>query len=231
MEEGALFLIGTALWLGILTSISPCPLATNIAAISFIARDVGSTSRVLLNGVFYTFGRTLAYVLLGIVIVGSLLSVMETAQFLQVQMNKILGPALIVIGIFLLGFIRLPGLDLHLAERFGSRVGGVKLVGPVLLGVLFALSFCPVSAGLFFGSLIPLSLGAGSTLLLPTLFGIGTAVPVLAFAVLVALGAKSAARAFGKLRAFETWARRVTGVVFILAGAYLSAVYLFGWWV
>jgi cytochrome c-type biogenesis protein len=230
MEEGALFLFGTALWLGMLTSISPCPLATNIAAISFIARDVGS-SRVLLNGVFYTFGRTLVYVLLGVVIVGSLLSIMDTAQFLQVQMNKILGPVLIVIGIFLLGFIRLPGLDLHLAERFGKRVGGVKLVGPVLLGVLFALSFCPVSAGLFFGSLIPLSLGAGSTLFLPTLFGIGTAVPVLAFAVLIALGAKSAARAFGKLRTFETWARRVTGVVFILAGAYLSAVYLFGWWV
>lgn len=231
MEEGALFLIGTALWLGILTSISPCPLATNVAAISFIARDVGSTSRVVMNGVFYTLGRTLVYVLLGVVIVTSLLSVMETAQFLQVRMNQILGPLLILIGIFLLGFVRLPGLDLRLAERFGNRVGGIKGVGPVLLGALFALSFCPVSAGLFFGSLIPLSLGAGSTLLLPTLFGIGTAVPVLLFAGLVALGAKSVARAFGKLRAFETWARRVTGVVFILAGAYLSAVYLFGWWI
>ena len=231
MEEGALFLIGTALWLGILTSISPCPLATNVAAISFIARDVGSTSRVVMNGVFYTLGRTLVYVLLGVVIVTSLLSVMETAQFLQVRMNQILGPLLILIGIFLLGFVRLPGLDLRLAERFGNRVGGIKGVGPVLLGALFALSFCPVSAGLFFGSLIPLSLGAGSTLLLPTLFGIGTAVPVLLFAGLVALGAKSVARAFGKLRAFETWARRVPGVVFILAGAYLSAVYLFGWWI
>jgi cytochrome c-type biogenesis protein len=231
MEEGALFLTGTALWLGILTSISPCPLATNVAAISFIARDVGSTSRVVMNGVFYTLGRTLVYVLLGVVIVTSLLSVMETAQFLQVRMNQILGPLLILIGIFLLGFVRLPGLDLRLAERFGNRVGGIKGVGPVLLGALFALSFCPVSAGLFFGSLIPLSLGAGSTLLLPTLFGIGTAVPVLLFAGLVALGAKSVARAFGKLRAFETWARRVTGVVFILAGAYLSAVYLFGWWI
>jgi cytochrome c-type biogenesis protein len=231
MEEGALFLIGTALWLGILTSISPCPLATNVAAISFIARDVGSTSRVLMNGVFYTLGRTLVYVLLGVVIVTSLLSVMETAQFLQVRMNQILGPVLILIGIFLLGFVRLPGLDLRLAERFGNRVGGIKGVGPVLLGALFALSFCPVSAGLFFGSLIPLSLGAGSTLLLPTLFGIGTAVPVLLFAGLVALGAKSLAQTFGKLRAFEIWARRVTGVVFILAGAYLSAVYLFGWWI
>jgi cytochrome c-type biogenesis protein len=231
MEESALFLIGTALWLGILTSISPCPLATNVAAISFIARDVGSTSRVLMNGAFYTLGRTLIYVLLGVVIVGSLLSVMETAQFLQVRMNQILGPLLILIGIFLLGFVRLPGLDLRLAERFGNRVGGVKGVGPILLGALFALSFCPVSAGLFFGSLIPLSLGAGSTLLLPTLFGIGTAIPVLLFAALIALGAKSVARGFGRLRAFETWARRVTGVVFILAGAYLSAVYLFGWWI
>jgi cytochrome c-type biogenesis protein len=223
--------LGTALWLGILTSISPCPLATNIAAISYVAREVESTPRVLLNGLLYTLGRTVAYLLLGILIVGSLLSMFETAQFLQMQMNRILGPVLVVVGIFLLGLIRLPGLDFGWVQRLSATLGGVRVIGPLLLGMLFALSFCPVSAGLFFGSLIPLSLGAGSAVLLPTFFGIGTALPVIGFALLIALGGKSLAVAFGKLSSFERWARRITGVVFIVAGAYLSVVYLFEWWV
>jgi cytochrome c biogenesis protein CcdA len=223
--------LGMALWLGILASISPCPLATNIAALSFLSRKASSPIGVLIDGLLYTAGRALGYVLVGVLIVSSLLSILDTAQFLQLQFNKILGPLLIVIGVFLLGFIRLPGFGPGWSPEFGNRLAAIRLVGPLLLGVLFALSFCPVSAGLFFGSLIPISLGAGSSLLLPAFFGIGTAIPVLGFAILIGFGVKGLAGAFGKLGTLNAWARRVTGVVFILAGLYLIVVYVLEWWV
>jgi cytochrome c biogenesis protein CcdA len=217
----------SALWLGILTSISPCPLATNIAAISYIGRSVESPRRVLLNGLLYTLGRTITYLVLGVFLVFSLLSAPYVSNALQTYMNKILGPVLILVGMFLLELIRLNLGSSGLKPAISSRADRMGMWGSAILGMGFALSFCPVSAALFFGSLIPLALTNNSSVLLPTLYGIGTAVPVVVFAVLVALSAHSVGKVFNRINHIERWARRITGVVFIGVGLYLTLVYVF----
>ena len=217
----------TAFWLGILTSISPCPLATNIAAISYIGKQVANIRRVLLSGVAYSIGRMLTYLFVGGIVVAGVLSIPAVSTFLQRYMIMILGPILIIAGMFLLNLIRFnlsgPGMS-ETAQRYADK-GGVWGAG--ILGVIFALSFCPISAALFFGSLIPLAVNQESTILLPSLFGFGTGLPVLAFAVLIAVSAKSVGVMFNKLTVFELWARRVTGIIFIAVGLYLSLKYIF----
>jgi len=220
--------VGTAVWLGILTSISPCPLATNIAAISYLGRRVAHPRAVLFAGLLYTVGRTLAYVALAYLLVLGLLSAPYVSSFLQKYMIKVLGPLLIVTGMFLLELIHVnvggSGMGSGLAQR-AERWG---LWGAAVMGLIFALAFCPVSAALFFGSLLPLALERQSGLLLPSLYGIGTALPVVVFAILVAFGANVVARAFAKITLIEKWARRLTGVVFIGIGVYFTLAYVFG---
>lgn len=212
----------TALWFGILTSISPCPLATNIAAISFIGKKVGSTTAVLLSGIFYMIGRMIAYLAVAMIVVSSLLSVPEIARFLQDYMNIILGPLLILVGLFLLEIIKFNfGRGISYSQKFQDSVQKKGFLGAAILGFIFALSFCPVSAGLFFGSLIPLSLKYESSLLLPLIYGLGTALPVLVFAFIIGFSANYVAKIFNKLTKFEFWARRITGFLFIIIGFYL----------
>jgi cytochrome c biogenesis protein CcdA len=217
----------TSLWLGILTSISPCPMATNIAAISFIGRSVGSPARVLLAGLLYTLGRTVSYVGLGILLVGGLLSVPALSAFLQGFMNRILGPLLIVAGMFLLELITVPLPGGGWTQKLGEKAGRWGLAGAALVGLVFALAFCPVSAAIYFGSLIPLALRAGSPVLLPSVYGAGTALPVVAFAAIVAVSARQAGAAFNRLGQVERWARTLTGVAFIGVGIYFSLVFIF----
>lgn len=217
----------SALWLGILTSISPCPLATNIAAMSYIGRRVDSSRQVFLSGLLYTAGRMVTYVVLGVLIVASLLSVSEVSLWLQKHMNQLLGPLLILVGMVLLGFIPLPVFGGTVSEKVQRRAQSYGVWGAGLLGIVFALSFCPVSAALFFGSLIPLSVQNGSTVTLPSVYGIGTGLPVFLFAVLIASGARAVGRAFDRLALVERWVRRITGTVFILVGIYFCLSYIF----
>ncbi len=227
--DGALWGVPAALWLGILTSISPCPLAANVAAVSYIARRLDDPRRVLATGGLYTLGRALAYAAVGAVVVAGLLSVPAVARPLQAVMNKALGPLLIVSGVLLLEWVR-PVLRTGdgVAARARARAERAGPWGAGLLGLVSALTFCPVSAALFFGSLIPLALQHRSSVTLPVVYGLGTGLPVFAFAVLFALGARAVARAFDRLTAVERWARRVTGIVFILAGAWYTLTYLLG---
>lgn len=220
--------IGSALWLGILTAISPCPLATNIAAISFIGRQAGNRRGVLLSGLLYALGRTLTYVVLGLVITVGILATAELSRFLQKYMNEILGPVLILLGMVLLGLIG-SGLSLNLAgEGVQQRATKGGVWWSALLGMLFALSFCPVSAGLFFAGLIPLSVKESSRLLLPVVYGAGTALPVIGFAFLIAFAAEYVGKAFERLSQVERWVRIVAGVLFILAGIYYSITHVYG---
>ena len=217
----------SALWLGILTSISPCPLATNIAAISYIGRRVSSTRQVFLTGLLYTLGRTLSYLALAMVLVATALSVPQISLFLQKYMHLLLGPILILVGMFLLGLIQFSMGGSGVSERMQKRVDALGVWGALLLGIVFALSFCPTSAALFFGSLIPLSLSANSSVTLPVIYGIGTALPVLVFAVLIAVSAQSVGKAFNVLSKIEWWARMLTGGIFVLAGIYFALKYIF----
>ncbi len=220
--------LGSAVWLGILTSISPCPMATNIAAISFIGRRVESHRKVLASGLLYTLGRMVTYLVLGILIVASMLSIPELAMFLQKNMNKLLGPILIVAGMFLLELISFDFMRSDIGSHMQGRAERFGIWGAALLGLLFALSFCPVSAALFFGSLIPLAVEHNSAVVIPAVYGVGTALPVIVFAFVIAISTRMVGVMFDKLTTIEKWARRVTGAVFILVGIYYTLTYIFG---
>jgi len=182
----------------------------------------------LASGLLYTLGRTLTYVALGALLAGGLLAVAEVSRFLQKYMNEILGPVMILLGMVLLGWIG-SGLAMNLGgERVQQRAAKGGILGAGLLGILFALSFCPVSAGLFFAGLIPLALKEGSRLLLPTVYGVGTALPVLVFAFLIAFSAEYLGRAFNRLTQVEKWVRLVAGVLFVLAGVYYTLTHIYG---
>jgi cytochrome c-type biogenesis protein len=217
----------SALWFGILTSLSPCPLATNITAISFVGRRTGSPGGVMLSGVLYAVGRTIVYVTISMLLVASLLSAPVVSLTLQVWMNKLLGPILILVGMVMLGLIRLRFRGRGMGERLQQNVERWGVIGALPLGVLFALSFCPVSAALFFGSLLPLAVTHGSGILLPLLYGMGTALPVIVFAAIIAFGARRLGRAFERVGQFERWMRVATGVVFIGVGVYLSLAHVY----
>lgn len=217
----------TALWFGILTSISPCPLATNIAAISFIARKVDTMRTVVLSGLLYTVGRTVAYLGLGALIMAGLLASGDIALFLQRYLNQALGPILIMVGMVLLGLLGSSVSVTLVSDDMQKRAAKGGIGWAFLLGILFALSFCPVSAGLFFGIMIPLAAANQSAFILPTVYGAGTAVPVLAFALLIAFASQRLGSAFNFLAQIERWVRRITGVVFVLAGLYYSLVYVY----
>ncbi|HKI20170.1 MAG TPA: aromatic aminobenezylarsenical efflux permease ArsG family transporter [Isosphaeraceae bacterium] len=218
----------TALWLGLLTSISPCPLATNVAAMSFIGRRVDKPRLVVLTGLVYTLGRMTAYVFLGIILVAGLLSAPQLSHALQSWMAKLIGPLLILLGMVLVGLLTIPAASLPFGERLRARAESGGVLGAGVLGLLFALSFCPISAALFFGSLVPLAIRLGSRVVLPSVYGLGTGLPVFLFAVLIAVGAQRVGRAFNALTAFEKWARTVTGIVFIGLGIYESLRSIFG---
>ncbi|HUV36607.1 MAG TPA: aromatic aminobenezylarsenical efflux permease ArsG family transporter [Patescibacteria group bacterium] len=216
-----------AVWFGILTSISPCPLATNIAAISYIGKKVEHPRLVLLTGLLYTLGRAVTYLVLGVLLVKSLLSAPHVSFFLQRHMIKIMGPVMIVVGMMLLGLVNLRVPATGTSGRIMDRVDRIGIWGGGLLGIIFALSFCPTSAALFFGSLVPLAVRAGSGVALPLLYGVGTALPVVVFAILIAMGAHFVGRAFRRITQIELWARRITGFLFICMGVYFSLKYIF----
>jgi len=220
--DASLAVSASALWLGLLTSVSPCPLAANIAAMSYVGREVGSRRRTLAAGLLYTVGRALAYAVLAAILVGGLLSIPDVALFLQTHMNRILGPLVVAVGVVLLEWVRLPGFGSGIYDRTGQRLIRAGLVGALPLGAVLALAFCPVSAGLFFGGLIPLALEHRSSLWLPLLYGIGTGLPVVVFAVLVSVGLAWAGSAFHRMQVVERWARRVTAVVVIAVGLYYT---------
>ncbi|UCD63064.1 MAG: sulfite exporter TauE/SafE family protein [Candidatus Zixiibacteriota bacterium] len=223
------FLVGaaSAVWLGILTSISPCPLATNIAAVSYLSKQVASPRLVFASGLAYVTGRMLAYLVLGVILVASLLSIPDLSHALQKHINTVLGPILVVVGIFLLGFLPISFSGFALSDRSQKRLAGYGAWGAGLCGIVFALSFCPVSAALFFGSLVPLSVTHNSKFFFPLVYGLGTGLPVVVVAILIASGANYIGSFLGRLAKFELWARRLTGGIFIVVGLYYCLIYFF----
>lgn len=220
--------IVSSFWLGVLTSVSPCPLATNLAAISYVGRSAGRPSRVVLAGILYTLGRILAYVALAMMLVTSVLASPSVSLWLQEHMNRFLGPLLILVGMVLVGLLDFGLSGVGLGEGLRQRIDRLGIAGAGLLGLLFALSFCPVSAALYFGSLIPLAVSEESSLFLPAVYGFGTAVPVLFFAALLAFGTQWMGKAFQKVTAIEWFVRRITGVVILVIGLYLTLHHVWG---
>lgn len=220
--------LGTAFWIGILTSISPCPLATNIAAVSFISKKVHNSKMVLLTGALYTLGRMFAYTGITFFVIKSIYSIPGLSHFLQTQIHKILGPLLIVVGMFLVELISISLPNLSSSNNFQKIFKNMGIWGAFPLGAIFALSFCPISAAFYFGSLIPLSTKFSSSLLLPSMYGLGTGAPVFIFAILLTLGTGWVGKIFKNVEKFERCFRMATGVTFITVGIYLTMSYILG---
>jgi len=216
----------SALWLGILTSISPCPLATNIAAVSFLSKKINHPGKVFWSGLGYTLGRMAAYAVLGVLIVSSMAGVPAVANFLQTYMNRMLGPILILVGLFLMDVLSFNFSGFSISHERQNKLADSGFFGAFVLGIVFALSFCPISAALFFGSLIPLAVENRFGLVFPFIYGIGTGLPVMVFAVGIALGVHSMAHWFNKVARLEIYMRMVTGMIFILVGFYYTWNYL-----
>ena len=213
----------TAFLLGLLTAISPCPLATNIAAIGYIGKDIEDRRRVFLNGLLYTAGRIVAYTVLGLVLILIIrqgASMFGIQKFIGTWGELLLGPALIVIGLLMLFSHR---LNLPQFGFNGSNVEGLKKHGgwgAFLLGVLFAMAFCPTSGMFYFGMLIPMSATATLGYLLPAVYAFATALPVLVVAWLLAFSMQKVGKFYGWLKGIERWATIIVGVLFILIGLY-----------
>lgn len=209
----------TAILLGLMTAISPCPLATNITAIGFISRDIENRKRVFLNGLVYTFGRVISYTGLALILyLGA--DQMNISMLFQGWGEKVLGPLLILIGLFMLDVFKIPfpGLS-KLTEKIGEKSTG-GYWSALLLGMVFALAFCPYSGVLYFVMLIPLAISSASGLYLPILYAIATALPVIVFAWLLAFTVGSVGSLYKHIKTFELWFRRVVSVLFIGAGGY-----------
>jgi sulfite exporter TauE/SafE len=217
--ETSQFPILTAFILGLMTSISPCPLATNITAIGFISKDIVNQRKVFVNGLVYTLGRAISYTAIGLLFFFGA-SQFEFAGFFQEWGEKILGPLLIIIGLFMLGILKfkIPGIG-SLTEKMENKSNG-GFWGVLLLGVVFALAFCPYSGVLYFGMLMPMTISSASGLYLPLFFAIATGIPVIIFAWLIAFSVSSIGNVYNKLKTFELWFRRIVAVLFIVVGAY-----------
>ncbi|MDD2806364.1 MAG: aromatic aminobenezylarsenical efflux permease ArsG family transporter [Elusimicrobiales bacterium] len=218
----------TALWTGMLTSVSPCPLATNIAALGYISKQSGSHKlAVLAHGGLYALGRALAYAAVGFLIVRSLLSAPAFSFFMQRHGGQLLSPLLVLAGMYMLGLVgsNFSGFDLFAFPGFRARAGAVSTL---LMGFLFALAFCPVSAALYFGIILPLAAKTGAPLTLPLLYGLGTALPVAGMALALDLGLRKIPAVTGLAGKFERRARPATGWVFVAAGVYLGLKDIFG---
>jgi cytochrome c-type biogenesis protein len=209
----------TAFLLGLMTAISPCPLATNITAIGFISRDLKYRKRVFLNGLFYTLGRAITYTLIPFIfLLGA--DQFKLSGFFQRYGEKIIGPLLVLIGIFMLDIIRInfPGFG-RLSEKMEKKKSW-RFIDATLLGMVFALAFCPYSGVLFFGMLVPLSISSASGLYLPVIFAIATGIPVIIIAWVLAYTVSGIGVVYNKIKIFELWFRRVIAVVFIIVGIY-----------
>jgi len=217
--ENSQWPILTAFLLGLMTAISPCPLATNISAIAFIGKNITDKKTVLLKGVVYTLGRAFTYTVIGLLFFFGLGEV-GLSGFFQRWGEKILGPVLIIIGLFMLGVIKLtiPGLG-KLTERMEGKAGK-GYWGVFLLGVVFALGFCPYSGVLYFVMLIPMTIASAQGLYLPFVFAIATGLPVILFAWMIAYAVGSVGSIYNKIKVFELWFRRVVAVLFIGVGIY-----------
>ncbi|MCK9625786.1 MAG: aromatic aminobenezylarsenical efflux permease ArsG family transporter [Bacteroidales bacterium] len=209
----------SAFLLGLMTAISPCPLATNITAIGFISKDIENRNRVFINGLLYTLGRAITYTAIAFVLFLGV-DQFKFSGFFQQYGEKILGPLLIIIGFFMLDIIKIkfPGMS-GLTSKMEDKKGW-GYFDTILLGMLFALAFCPYSGVLYFGMLVPMTISSASGLYLPLVFAIATGIPVIIISWLLAYTLSGIGNFYNKLKLFEVWFRRIIAVLFILVGIY-----------
>ncbi len=213
----------TAFALGLLTAIAPCPLATNITATAYIAKTINSKRQVILNGVLYTLGRMFSYTIIGAIIYFGA-SKFHIAKIFQGNGEKYIGFILLIIGLIMLDIIKLNFVKGgNFTEKLSEKFKDKGLLGSFLLGALFALAFCPYSGALFFGMLIPLTIKSG--IYLPIVFSIGTGLPVVLFAFVIAFSLEKLGKYFKAITKIEKIMRIMAGITFLLTGIYYINIY------
>ncbi len=215
----------SAFVLGLMTAISPCPLATNITATAYISKNISSKRKVFLSGLLYSFGRAFSYTTIGVILfLGA--NKFHIARFFNQNGEKYLGPVLIIIGLIMLNVIKLNFLGKsNFQERLSERFKDKGLLGSFLIGVVFALAFCPYSGALFFGILIPMTIASADGLYLPFVFAIGTGLPVILFTYLLAFAAGKVGVFYNRITKIEKIMRVVAGIVFIITGLYYVSIF------
>ncbi len=218
----------TALWTGVITSVSPCPLATNIAALTHISKHSGAGRlAVLFHGGLYAIGRALAYIVIGFLLVKSLLSAPSFSFYMQKYGNQALSPILVLAGMYMLDMFGQGFAGFNLLDLSKFKVKGGAL-SSFFMGFVFALAFCPISAALYFGVIIPLAAKNSAPFSLPLLYGVGTALPVVGLAVVIDFGLGRISAVTGLAGGFEKHAKPATAWIFIACGVYLGLKYIFG---
>jgi cytochrome c biogenesis protein CcdA len=216
----------SAFILGLMTSISPCPLATNITATAFISKNISNKKRVFLSGVIYSLGRAFSYTAIGVILFFGA-SKFHVGRFFQQNGEKYLGPLLIIIGLIMLNIISLNFLrKTNFTESLTEKMKNKGLLGSFLIGVLFALAFCPYSGALYFGMLIPMTISSLDGLYLPIIFAFGTGIPVILCTYLLAFAAGSLGVFYTKITKIEKWMRTTAGIVFVLTGVYYVFIFI-----
>lgn len=216
----------SALILGLMTAISPCPLATNITATAFISKNISSKKKVFFSGIIYALGRAFSYVIIGLVLYFGA-SKFQIARFFNINGEKYFGVILVVVGLVMLNIIKLNFLGTsNFQEKLSKKFKNKGLLGSFLIGVVFALAFCPYSGVLFFGMLIPITIATANGLYLPIVFAFGTALPVILFTYLLAFTASKIGFFYNRITQIEKIMRWVAGVVFILVGLYYIGIFI-----
>jgi len=217
----------SALILGVITAISPCPLATNIAALAYVSRRAKERRYAVITGALYTLGRIFSYSIIGVLIIVAGLEIPGVATFLQDFGEQILGPLLIVVGVIMLSINRMPfSLGGGKLSSIGEKMADWGMIGGFLLGALFALAFCPYSAVIFFGVLIPLALKSSGGVTLPAVYAIGTGLPVLVFGALLSLSVARVSTWLNAVTRAEKIIRVVVSIIFIGVGTYLVVLWI-----
>lgn len=213
--------IWSAFLLGLLTAISPCPMATNITAVGYISKDIESRNRVFVNGLIYTLGRIFSYTALALLIYYGA-DLINIPGFFKIHGEKILGPIMLIVGVFMLDLIPIsfPSLSIFNKKFENQKKRGFWQV--FALGAVFALAFCPYSGAFYFGMLIPLTLSAPSGMVLPVVYAVATALPVIIIAWLIAYTVSGVGTFYNKIQVFEKWFRRVISILFIGVGVFYT---------
>jgi cytochrome c biogenesis protein CcdA len=209
----------SAFVLGLMTAISPCPLATNITAVGFISKDIENRNRVFVNGLLYTLGRAISYTVIALIIYFGA-DQFKFSGFFQLYGEKVIGPLLMIIGLLMLDVIKIkfPGMSRLTSKMENKTKWG--FFDAILLGMIFALAFCPYSGVLYFGMLVPLTVASASGLYLPIVFALATGIPVIIFAWILAFSVGSLGGFYNRMKNFEVWFRRMIAVLFIIVGIY-----------
>ncbi|WP_158847763.1 aromatic aminobenezylarsenical efflux permease ArsG family transporter [Algibacter sp. L1A34] len=216
----------SAFILGLMTAISPCPLATNITATAYISKNISSKRKIFLSGLLYSLGRGFSYTAIGLILYFGA-SKFHIARFFNQNGEKYLGPLLIIIGLIMLNIIKLNFLGKsNFQEKLSDKFKDKGLLGSFLIGVVFALAFCPYSGALFFGMLIPMTITSANGLYLPIIFAFGTGLPVILFTYLLAFTAGKVGVFYNRITKIEKVMRTVAGIVFILTGLYYVSIFM-----